>query len=94
MSPLNAPIRGPQSLKAKEKAKTMDSHPLVTPAIFKPGSRNTQKHGCLIKDFRHDGGGMSPPESFYHPLFVTPAIFKPGSTVFKIKRKGKSMDSR
>jgi len=43
------------------------------------GPKKKQRHGCLIKDFRHDGGGRSStlnasaitltvtPEWFYHP---------------------------
>ena len=50
------------------------------------GPQYLKRFGCLIKDFRHDGGGI--PECSYHPKSVTPAIFKPGSKLFK------NMDSR
>mgnify|MGYP007011708843 CR=1 FL=1 len=43
-------IRGLNYLRAKN----MDSHLLVTPAIFKPGSTVLKTSGCLIKNFRHD----------------------------------------
>jgi len=45
------------------KGKNMDSHLLVTPAIFKPGStvfknqKNKKKLGFPIKDFGNDEGG-------------------------------------
>ena len=45
----------------------MDSHLIVTPAIFKPGSmvfknqKKKQKRGFPIKDFGNDGGGEFPP---------------------------------
>jgi len=42
----------------------LDSHLLVTPAIFKPGSTALKAFGFPIKDFRNDGGrGWMPDES-------------------------------
>ncbi len=37
------------------KGKNMDSHFLVTPAIFKPGSTVLERFGFPIKDFGNDG---------------------------------------
>jgi len=53
---LNGSTRGLNYLRAKN----MDSHLLVTPAIFKPGSRSIEKpkkkkkFGFPIKDFGND----------------------------------------
>jgi len=57
--------------RTKRKSKNVDSHLLVTPAIFKPGSTVLKAFGFPIKNFGNDKRG------------VTPAIFKPGSTVLK-----------
>ncbi len=49
--------------RTKRKSKNVDSHLLVTPAIFKPGStvfknqKNKKKLGFPIKDFGNDEGG-------------------------------------
>ncbi len=52
--------------RTKGKSKNLDSHLLVTPAIFKPGStalknqKKKKKLGFPIKDFGNDGGGCIP----------------------------------
>ena len=51
--------------KTKRKSKNMDSHLLVTPAIFKPGSMVLKAFGFLIRDFRHDKKKGVIPEWFY-----------------------------
>ncbi|MDI9607060.1 MAG: hypothetical protein QM228_02240 [Atribacterota bacterium] len=47
-SPLNGSIRGPRV------SKPLDSHLLVTPAIFKPGSTVLKRFGFPIKNFGND----------------------------------------
>jgi len=39
-SPRQSLSRGPKAFKNQRKSKSMDSHLIVTPAIFKPGSRS------------------------------------------------------
>jgi len=76
---LNVSIRNLNYLRAKN----MDSHLLVTPAILKPGSTVLKTFGCLIKDFRHDERGGFPPEfqawrKGKLRLFFFPSLFQRG----------------
>jgi len=58
------------------------------------GPKKKQRHGCLIKDFRHDGGGRSSTlNASAITLTVTPEWFYQGSTVFKTKER-RNLDSR
>jgi len=74
------------------RAKSMDSHLLVTPAIFKPGSTvlkafgfpiedfgNDGGRGCLIEALRHDGGRKTPDGRLY--IFF-PSLGGQGEGVF------------
>ena len=96
--PLNASIRNLNYLRAKN----MDSHLLVPPAIFKPGSMVLKPLDSRL-NFGNDERGVTS-EWFYHPQVPHSRVSLPGIQTMggdipmitnrRTKRRSKNVDSR